>query len=474
MGDTTGLYHFLLQFRVEKGCDFTHTSFARPSGAFYIPGQRMDEMMALYKTAIAKGDEVFLTEKHREIGPAIVDLDFRFDLDDNEIKRRYTDEMIDAFVKLYASTVAKYVDVEEFDIYVMEKPSGPTIQKTLVKDGIHLTLPGIVTRPSLQHMIRNEVLAGMKEVFAGLPLVNRFEDVLDEAVIDRNNWLMYKSKKTGGVPYEVTRVLRYYTSDDKLLSSSPSHDLVETLSIRNKIDASIIKKEFQNVVADFERQMDERRKRKELVQTVMSNTPSSSNNVCENLEVVGLLVDVLDPLRGDAYNDWVRVGWCLRNIDHRLLEKWIEFSRKSPKYIEGECARMWAHMRMGGLSIGTLHMWARTDSPERYKEIIRNDLSDLIHRSVSGTHYDIARVVHQMYRYEYVCASIRNRTWYEFREHRWHNSDSACSLRKRISSDVFREYTQYALFNQQKAVIVEADEDQKASWRPARSSTTSR
>ena len=127
MGDTTGLYHFLLQFRVEKGCDFTHTSFARPSGAFYIPGQRMDEMMALYKTAIAKGDEVFLTEKHREIGPAIVDLDFRFDLDDNEIKRRYTDEMIDAFVKLYASTVAKYVDVEEFDIYVMEKPSGPTI-----------------------------------------------------------------------------------------------------------------------------------------------------------------------------------------------------------------------------------------------------------------------------------------------------------------------------------------------------------
>ena len=462
----SGLYHFLLQYRVEKGCEFTHTSFARPSGSFYIPGPKIDDLMEHYERALIKKEELFLTEKHREIGPVIIDLDFRFDLSDkvtdSQLERRYTRDMVDGFVRLYSTCLAKYVEKEHFDVYVLEKPCGPTAVKTLIKDGIHFHIPGVVTRPGVQHMVRADVLKSMSTVFDALQLVNRYEDVLDEAIIEKNNWLMYGSKKPTSVPYAVTRIVRCYPGEGKLIDLDVSREccnavegeetLASRLSIRNRFDETPIRKEFQNAVADYERQSDERRKRKELVQTVMANSPSTANNICENIDVVGQLIDILDPLRGDAYNDWVRVGWCLRNIDHRLLDKWIEFSRKSPKYVEGECARMWAHMRMGGLSMGTLHMWARTDSPERYREIVRSDLSDLILRSVSGTHYDIARVIHQMYRYEYVCASIRNRTWYEFREHRWHNSDSACSLRKRISSDVFREYMQYALFSQTKAV----------------------
>lgn len=463
----SGLYHFLLQFRVEKGCEFTHTSFARPTGAFYIPGQRTDEFMELYKTAVAKGEELYITEKHRTIGPSVVDLDFRFDIDSEGLQRRYTDDVVDKFVASYAACLSRYVDKHTFDVYILEKPSGPTIQKSLVKDGIHFHVPDVITRPSIQYMVRNEVLAHLPDILGHMGLVNRYEDVMDEAVIEKNNWLMYGSKKTGGVPYVVTKVIRYCAADNTLVDVTSSvllgnnASLPDQLSIRNKFEETPVRKEFQNAVSDYEQQMEEKKKRRDLVQTVMTNMPCNANNVCDNLVTVCSLVDILSTERVESYSAWVRLGWCLRNIDHRLLDKWIEFSRKSVKYVEGECARMWAHMRMGGLSIGTLYMWARTDSPERYREIIRSDLADLIHRSVSGTHYDIACVVHQMYRYEYVCASIRNRTWYEFRDHRWHNSDSACSLRKRISSEVYREYTQYALFHQQKAVVVENEVEQK-------------
>ncbi|PNH01270.1 putative helicase [Tetrabaena socialis] len=402
----------------------------------------------LYKYALAKGEDVYITEKHRTIGPMLVDLDFRFDPVESHEKpvRTYTTATIDAFANLLGSCVSHYADKETFDIFVLEKPSGPTSIKSLVKDGLHFQIPDIVTRPGVQYVVCADVLKGMPAVLDHLNLVNRYEDVLDESIIERNDWLMYMSKKPGSCPYLVTRVLRYRASDKVLQDVTAdtqldAQSLMDRFSIQNKFEETPIREERLNDVIDHEQQMQEKRKRRELVQTVLTNQPVTSNNICENLEVVCKLVDILDASRGESYNDWVRVGWCLRNIDHRLLDKWIEFSRRSPKYVEGECARMWTHMRMGGLGMGTLH----------------------IQHHVSGTHYDIARVVHHMYRYEYVCSSLRNRTWYEFRNHLWHYSDSACSLRKRLSTDVFNEYAQCALYHQHKAV--NGDSEQEAQKR---------
>ena len=74
------LYHLLLTFKnAEKGVEFTHTSFQRPTGSFYIPSSRMDEFYSMYADAVRNGEHVYLTEKHRDIGPIVMDLDFRYD-----------------------------------------------------------------------------------------------------------------------------------------------------------------------------------------------------------------------------------------------------------------------------------------------------------------------------------------------------------------------------------------------------------
>jgi P4 family phage/plasmid primase-like protien len=178
----------------------------------------------------------------------------------------------------------------------------------------------------------------------------------------------------------------------------------------------------------------------EMAKAIIADERTTHANEYHNIPEIVALVDIIAPTRADCYNDWIRIGWCLRNIDHRLLESWISFSKKSRKYKDGECDRIWNYMRLSGLGVGTLHMWAKTDNPIGYAEIIRKDLRKLLFESRSGTHNDVARVVYQMYQYEYVCSSIRSRNWYEFRNHRWHMSDSAFSLRVKLSNDVWREY----------------------------------
>jgi P4 family phage/plasmid primase-like protien len=459
----------MLAHRVEKGCDHTHTSFQRPSGAFYIPGAHNAEFLALYKAAHRRGEALHLTEHHRHIGPFISDLDFRYEFSAEEAAggkpaRRHDEGVVAEIVRIYAKGLAEFVETPEaFDVYVTEK-SGATTFKGLVKDGLHLSAPGVVTRTCVQLLLRQAVLPKLAEAMRPLNLANRVEDVVDESIIERNNWMMYGSRKPQAEAYAVTRRYVYRPATGVLESAEvdPDMDYVELFSIRNKYVENRVRESRADTVTEFVAQQDEKRKRREAVQAVVGSSPNARHNTCVELEQVERLVELLDVARADSYNDWVRVGWCLRNIDHRLLDKWDEFSRRSQKYLEGECHRLWQYMRTGGLGIGTLHMWARHDSPERYREILRTSLSSLIETAISGLHHDVAMVVFNMYRYDYMCSSIRNHTWWEFRDHRWREVDSACSLRKRISSEVWKEFGAAISALNERGMATDDDNEQKA------------
>lgn len=233
--------------------------------------------------------------------------------------------------------------------------------------------------------------------------------------------------------------------------------LVERMSIRNKYCETGVRPDMTGVVADLQTTLDDRVRKRAAMKKAMTVTVNERHNTSDCYETALKLVGLLCDRRTESYSDWIRLGWCLRNIDHRLLAAWEEFSKHSSKYIEGECGALWHHMRQDGLGIGTLHMWAKQDSPERYHELIRSDLFDLIHKSLSGTHYDVARVVHHMYRYDYACSSVRNRSWYEFRGHRWHRSDSAVSLNQRISCDVVKEYANVCVHHNHKVMAAETE-----------------
>lgn len=435
---------YLNTFKVEKGSEHTHTSIVKPSGAFYIPVEEEERFFRLYKCAMRCNDDLHLTEKHRDIAPVVIDLDFRFEVSDENIKRKITKDHIENIVKVYATTLLEYLKPQStFDIHVLQKPY-PVIDKGMVKDGIHIIIPDIVTTPVLQYILRKKVLPILDDIFEPLNLKNSIEDVVDEAVIERNNWQMYGSSKPNCDTYKVTHVYACDPKNNECLSKQVDignhYELVELLSIRNKYDVTDLKIEKKEEVKAFEETCKKTKKLKMDGPAFQTNQNLKKNTV-DNIDFVKKVVALLSPSRADSYQEWIRIGWCLRNIDYRLLDAWIDFSKQSKKYVEGECERLWSYMRDDGLGIGTLYMWAKQDNPTGLGELQQNDLSNLIYRSTSETHHDIAKVVHFMYKYDYVCCSIKNNFWYEFKHHRWVNSDCGFGLRSKISVEVVREYS---------------------------------
>ena len=459
------LYTYISAFRVEKGAEFTHTSFTKPGGAFYLPSEETEKFFSIYEEAVLFKEDLYLMEKHRDISPILIDLDFRFDKS-SDVKRKYTLDTIKDIVELYITKIKNYINLDKLDIFnvvILEK-SSPVKGKDIIKDGIHIIFPEIVTKPTVQYMIRKDVISDIEPILSKMGLKNPIEDIIDEAVIERNNWILYGSKKPEGEAYNVTHVFTYKPNAQPLcdfdgIKSFKKRDFVQFLSIRNKYDSLPIKKDKQKIVKEFESNLKKKISPKNINPALQMNK-NTKKTTCDNIEFVEKLVDILSIQRAESYQDWIRVGWCLRNVDHRLLPKWIDFSQKSSKFEDGACEKFWNFMKEDGLGIGTLHMWAKNDSPNEYRDLCKNDLMVLIYKSVCEAHTDVARVVHYMFRYSFVCVSIKNNAWYEFRNHRWMPCDSGFVLRSKISDDVFREYSRQASYYSEKASneTIEADQ----------------
>lgn len=442
------LHTFLQDRKAEKGSAFTHTSIYHPIGSFYIAPEDTDAFFELYKESVLAGEDIYLTEKHREVGPVVIDLDFRFDEAAGELRRRYKDEDIDNVVRIYAAALSEITVEPSFHAYVLEKPE-PKLDKGVVKDGVHLIFPTIVTTPSAQSWLRTKVMPSIHDALAGLGLKNSISDVVDEAVIERNNWQMLGSKKPHCDMYRVSRIMDYNATDATLslvasVASDARHqaEYVTTLSIRNKYIESVLKTEAAAELEAFETKMQETKMKKHFKSTILTKTKNCKTNANDDdYKQAGLLVDFLSAERAESYYDWIRVGWCLRNIDHRLLDKWNDFSKKSPKFKNGECDRMWNYMRQDGacLGMGTLHLWAKTDNPEEYGKYITTELRTLIRESANGTEFDIARVIQR--KYDHVFAyDAASKMWYYFANHRWHHTSDGLMLKRKLPTEVAAEY----------------------------------
>jgi len=440
------LIDFLNVMKSLKDSAFTHTSITEPAGSFYIKSEDTKSFYDLYKNSMKSGGNLYLTEKHSDISPVLIDFDFRFPLD--VIERKYTIQMIEKVVTMYIEEITKYVEVpEKVEVYIMEKEAPlPIEKKNLVKDGIHIVITNIVTRPSVQYVVRTNLLEPFGKVLEEMPITNTIEDVFDEQVIEKNNWQMYGSKKPATEAYRVTHhwsVSEQVITENDILEEDS--DYVEILSIRNKFIENTVKQELKSEVNKIDKILKQaeykKDQKKQIYNKIIQTNETNFRPSCEELTLVKKLIKILAKKRGDNYADWIRLGWCLRNIHIELLNEWDEFSKQSEKYVRGCCDLLWFRMKEGGLGIGTLHMWAKTDNPVQYDVIISEDLSGLIYKSLSLTDYDIALVICKMFRHRFRCASHKHHTWYEYENHGWREKERGYTLFYiEIPTKLFNEY----------------------------------
>lgn len=457
---------FLNKMKSIKESTFTHTSITEPAGSFYIMHEDMSTFFDVYKDAMKNNCELFLTEKHKDICPVLIDFDLRFDSDVSD--RKYTMTMIKDMILKYLEEISKYVYIpDNVEIYVMEKPNPVFIdKKNVVKDGLHIIMTNIVTRPSIQLIVRKNLLSKFSNILKELNTLNDIDDIFDERVIDKNNWQMYGSKKPNSEPYKVTHHWTYIKTElceQPLLEDDVEY--VEILSIRNKYEETPLKDDYKQDVYVLDKKLrqleDKKESKKKLFNKIIQTHENNFTSSCEEVDLVKKLIHILDAKRAENYGDWIRLGWCLRNIDINLLEKWDEFSKKSQKYEEGYCEKLWYHMREGGLGIGTLHMWAKQDNPLDYKKIVTDDISSLIYKSLSLTDYDIALVIARMFRHRYRCSSHKHHIWYEYKDHGWKEIEKGYTLfYKEIPTLLFDEYMKLIQKESQRAQLT-SDEREK-------------
>ena len=483
MNSIDDFHKYLNQFRIKKGQHYTHTSISKiggPSGlSLNIPNDKLDEFFENYKKAMMKGSPLHLTEKPIDPSLMRIDLDFRFmpikgaddksedgcsldemsalnrQQEERVIPRMYNDGHVERILMCYFEILAEFLNVPDDALiaYVMEKPS-PVMKAGKIKDGIHVIWPELVVSNNFQHMVRKRILDQADVMLEGLKVCNTYEDIVDQAIIDKNNWQIYHSSKPDCKPYTVTRIYMYNKYTRALVRCDPPKSdeefgFVRRFSMRIEREPCLFytekEKEYNDFVQHIMPTMDEKRKNK-LNAQIFGNSINPARAVLENTDerelAKRLVAECLSKQRAENYEDWIKLGWTLRNIDYDLLETWASFSRNSEKYVEGECQRCWDRMCTDNLGMGTLRWWAKKDNPQQYYHIINESVLTLIDKCAGsrGAPYDVAEVVHAMYkdRFRHTTKDI----WFTYKpeKHRWVKTSQGIILRNILSTKVAQKF----------------------------------
>lgn len=448
----------------------THTSLfcdSHPAGSYYFPSDVNTELYdVIYNQVFLKKRPMSLTESHNgfEYSPLIDDIDTRDPLSENSCaERKYTDNDIKEYCAYLVESLEKYCKLsdEQRLVFVFQK-SKPVADKknNMVRDGWHIMMPYLVAPYELFYVARQDRITNgnIKELFSKIGYVNEIEDIIDKCVIEQNNWFMYGASKPNKEAYKLTKIYKIkngntFEISQNNLNLNNDRKLIELFSIRNK-SLNVEYRNSINIKDIYEKIPSGQKSAKDNKNTnTKKNTQRAQrrrarnaviNRTSHNIETIKKYVKCLDATRAESYSDWIRVGWCLHNIDFTLLEDWIEFSKQSSKFQHGECENLWYSMKNEGLGIGTLRMWAKHDNPVQYEDIKRQDLEELLLLCVNKGHTMISEYVKAKYDNEFICGHLSTKDWYQFTGHRWKYIEDGWALRDKIAREVAYDFQYYA------------------------------
>ena len=435
----------------------THTSIT--GGSYNIPENKRSDFFRLYKKAIKSGAKLHLTEQHISQSPIIIDIDIKYKiLKDTSNKRLYTDNHTTKIIEIYNKYIIEFLNInndDQLNAYVMEKER-PTLitgegDYEIYKDGMHIIYPNLCTNPKIQHILRASILSKLSEnnIFLDINPINTLDDIFDKAVIEKAGWLLYGSCKPNYKPYVVTNV---YNKDLQIIEFDDD-DLIQELSIQryNSDEITPLNNNWDNNKID------------ELYNKIYGkNIKKGIKGTEYDIKIANDLVSLISYKRADDYNSWIELGFCLHNIDESLLDLWIDFSKKNHKYKDGECEKHWNNFKEEGLTIKSLHRWAKLDNPDQYNEFMIRELNDVLKKSTSGTSYDVAKAFYEMYKYQFVVSSISHKSWYYFDNNKWCTMDGAYRIINELNENMVNQYLMMA--SRYSNLVVKAEGDDKEKY----------
>ena len=435
---------FLNNHRYIKNSTYkpTHQSWGNLlQGVFYITNDETKKFMELYINAINNNvTDLSILEIQKEYSPIIVDIDLKIPTETylNDT-RLYDNDLIHSIIKKYKKIISTYMeyDKDKFLVCLFEKTK-PTQLDDIYKDGFHLIFPSICTTPEIRHFLRYKVVELCNQDNTFISFIDSPDTIIDKSVVSSNGWFLYGSKKPCGQLYKLTRVY-----DDNYENIDLNGNIIKFLSLRwsstryekDKSNKIINKSDMEDDIL----RLDISKKKDQNIKNIVSgSTLELYNNV-------SIFINMLSDSRAENYEDWRNIGLVLHNTDDGLLSQWIEFSSKcTEKFNESICYKFWNSFKSATsgnlLTIRSLAYWAKLDNPKEYNLFISNESKKKREDSIDCSTYKVAKSFHTKYADIYVCSSIKNNLWWEFKKHRWYKIENGYSIQILLSEDFQNDY----------------------------------
>jgi len=468
-------------------------------GNYHISDDDYPTFLKLYASEIIQNnqDEYFTEKQLPANGPILVDIDLRYDY--SVCDRFHSDEHIEDLKDIYLEELKQMYQFDEntkFPIFIMQKDAVNRVkEKNITKDGIHMII-GIQCDRASQIILRKRVMSKVKDAWGDFPITNDWEDVFDKGITEgHTNWQLFGSKKPHHSEYKITHIynITYDPCDGEpvtILEPVEKFDIVknvEKLSARYSKHPSffytsdfIKTREQSNVTSGVRSSSPVRQRRPGQEIADMNAYLLKIKTQAELEDAVNDFLDGLLPQEYDireayeytmilppsyyevgSYTKWIQVGFALRNINNNLFIAWLSFSAQASNFTFSSTIQMYELWRTfdlknpNGLTKRSIIHWAKQDAYDRYKDVYNKSIDFYIDQTLKSISldnfandknsrgcgdFDIATVLYQLFKDEYVCASVKGNLWYHLKTHRWVENDSGTTLRKAVSTILRDKY----------------------------------
>lgn len=469
----TNLNSFLFNSKYDKESEqsITHTRIGDKAeiygGSYTILPENVPTLHRLIvDDVIRKRKHEYLTEVQLEEGPIAIDLDFRYAPE--VTTRQHTKEDIISIILMFAdglNEIFKFNHDDSFNLYIFEKPNvNTTSGKNETKDGIHIII-GIHCQTEIQKLVRAKALDYIKlgKLSISIPLTNTWDNIMDEGIANRStNWQLYGCRKPHNEAYDLKYHynLQYDSNDHEFSFDENDVSLFDmrkdysNLSVQNRNNPKFpIQDNIQNLLkngghAPKKRTMKAKKAKISHVNLDVASLinherlMSSMNDLLESLSATEYFIQEAHDYTmilpesyygAGSYNAWFQLGCALKNTDNRLFLSWMLCSCQSTEFDYEEISRyyeIWQTQMTAtndGLTLRSIIYWARKNcSKEAFKTIHEKTIDYFIEKTIpKETDFDLAMVLHQMYKEKFVCVNTKFNIWYKFVNHRWIVADTS-------------------------------------------------
>ena len=504
---------------------FTHTRMPDKDlniypGSYLIPREELATFYNLYYDSIfVKKRKEYLTEKQLDDGRELIAVDFDFRYSSDVTTRQHTREHVSDMVCEYAEALKGCYLVEPnkpFDVFIMEKPNVNRLADgSLTKDGIHMLICLQVDH-TMQMIIRDKMMAKLEEIW-DLPLINTWDSVLDSGIsTGKTNWTLYGSRKPGHEAYELTH--HYIMSIDPA-DGEYKMDEEDVINFDLRKNFARLSVQYENhpkfeinpkIIDEYNKRLEEGKKKIKKASSKIKMNLIVENEYDENEDedyisindikdakilekAVNLMLKKLNTntneyeivethrftqaLPGKYYEPGShllnrQVAFALKHTDDRLFLSWVQLRSKASDFDYNsipELYCMWkkfhkSNQEGGKVTRKSIMYWLRKDNFDEYQKIKQTTIDCYLEKYFeTGTEYDAAMALKQIYKDRFVCVSYDKRgIWYQFKNHRW-VSDKGLCLRNKISEE-FYCLVQSKVEQLSKEIIEYQDDDERKTF----------